>query len=434
MKIKYLKFRLKKGTLSAIIAMVVLGSNTSVMPATITGNIADTSGNPTNSSVLFVPLSTPLNNAGRIILSTEKTAIADANGKFLISLEPGDYKVTIGTNTRDSFVISVPDTSDTNDWTALITGEITYAFPVSPLYEEKRLRGMANGYAALDASGRVPPAQLGDGIHSSAAFLRGDGVWTNISAANIGSGLVSDTEFNFLDGVQQNIQGQLDGRVLSINGFATNLVAKGLSSSAELRFLPAQQPQNPIDVTLWNDLNQKALLLAQNGVLQSSAGFIFTSTNIVTCTNTTTETTVVPSGIGSLTLPANTISPGRTLTIRMRGIYSSPSTTATVIFKFKIGDCVFATPALGYSTSQSNKPVYAECNITFVSTGANGACVFGGQFGSQTFTYVFTSATNPQNNAISIDTTRDNQISVTATHNRADVSLTINQFTIQTAF
>ena len=423
-----------RGTIATIVATYILGLNNNAMPATITGVVADTSGNPTNATIAFAPLSTPLNNAGRIILTTEKTASAGADGRFSILLEPGNYKVTVGTNSRDSFVISVPDTSATNDWTSLITSEITYSFPVSPVYEEKRLRGVANGYASLDTAGHVPPTQLGDGVSSSASFLRGDGTWTNIAAANIGSGQVSDAEFNTLDGIRQNIQEQIDQRVISLNGSATNLAVNRLTSSAELSFLPTEPPQNPLNATIWNDSKQKSLLLVQNGLFQSPSGFIFTSTNAVTCTNTIAETSIVPAGIGSLVLPANSVSPGRTLIIRMRGIYSSPNTTATVVFKFKVGDCVFTTPSLGYSTLQSNKPVYCECHITFISVGVNGACVFGGQFGSQTFTYVFGSSVNPQNYTLPVDTTQDNQISVTATHNRADVSLTINQLTIQTAF
>lgn len=434
MKINYKKIFGRRAVATAVtihLALVLIRNSSA---ATITGKIVDTEGFPTNATVAFSPLSTPLNSSGRIILTSPKTVIADTNGNFSITLEPGDYKITIGANVRDSFVISVPEGIATNDWTTLITSELTYCFPHSPVYEEKLNRGLANGYASLDSAGRVPLSQLGAGAYSSNTFLRGDGVWTNLSVASLAQGIISDSEFNCLDGVQQNIQEQLNQRLFSYNGVATNLVVHGLVSSAELSFLPGQQPQNPMNTVFWNDQSQKTMLIFQNNGVQSPTLLLFTSTNSVTCTNTTAETVIVPSGIGSLTLPANSIAPGKSILIRWRGIYSSPSLASTVILKFKIGDAIYATPALGYSTSQSNKPVYAECNISFISAGANGACILGGQFGSQTFTYVFCSATNPQNQTIAVDTTRDNQISVTATHSRADVSLTVNQFTVQTAF
>ncbi|MCX7872597.1 MAG: hypothetical protein N2487_04860 [Verrucomicrobiae bacterium] len=435
MKTRFLKLSgIRTAGQTAVAVAIIAGTANNVFPSVVTGKIVDTEGISTNTTVLFFPLSTPVSSSNRIIITTQKTLATDSNGKFSIWLEPGDYKITAGTNARDSFVISVPEGFSTNDWTTLITSALRYSFPYMPVYEEKRFRGTVNGYASLDAEGRVPRAQIGGGIYSSNAFLRGDGVWTNISASDIGSGQVSEIEFNTLDGIQSSIQSQLNQRILALNGFATNLFINGLTSAAESRFLPCARPTNLIEGSLWCDSYQKCHLMFQNGVVQSPVTTLFSSTNTTTYTNTTVETSIIPTGVGGLLLPANSISPGKSLAIRMRGIYSNPGTTATVVFKFKIGDSVFATPAFGYSTSQVNKPVYVEYNIAFTAVGTNGAYISGGQFGSQTFTYVFGSQTNPQNQTLVLDTTRDNQISITATHSRADVSLTISQLTIQTAF
>src|SRR5205823_5354703 len=61
------------------------------------------------------------------------------------------------------FVISVPNDSSTYSLTALISTQITYSYPVSPVYEQKINKAVANGYASLNASALVPLAQLGPG-------------------------------------------------------------------------------------------------------------------------------------------------------------------------------------------------------------------------------------------------------------------------------
>ncbi len=101
-------------------------------------------------------------------------------------------------------------------------------------------KGSANGYAGLDATGKVPTSQLpafaadlddlGDVAISSPAsgqVLKYDGtnfvnaslaaseVPSGVDAAKIGGGGVSNTEFGYLDGVTSSIQTQLDGKASS---------------------------------------------------------------------------------------------------------------------------------------------------------------------------------------------------------------------------
>jgi len=251
---------------------------------------------------------------------------------------------------------------------------------------------------------------------------------------DIGSGLISDEEFNALDGVQSPIQPQLNQRVTQLNGFATNLFIENPNISGNFRLNPSAGPASPIDGDGWYDSNQRSLMVFQSGLVQAVETAIFVSTNTITCTNTIAETAIIPSGIGSLLLPSGFFVPGKVISIKMRGIYSSPTITASVTLKFKIGDSVFTTPTFIYSTGQTNRYVYFDYQLTCVGRGTNGAYISSGIFGSQTFTYGFSSSVNPLNQSIPIDTTRNNAITITATHSRAEASLTVNQLTIQTIF
>ena len=143
--------------------------------STIIGNIRNTSGNAYATNALFTPLSTPQTDGTTVIASTQTNVMAAADGSFSVLLKQGNYKVNIGNLPSDTFLISVPNDSATYNITALITSEITYAYPVSPIYEEKINKGMANGYATLDSSGLVAVAQLGPGA-ANGYFLRTDGL------------------------------------------------------------------------------------------------------------------------------------------------------------------------------------------------------------------------------------------------------------------
>lgn len=402
--------------------------------ATIIGTVVDTGGSPSMTNIIFSPLSTPLLISDRVVYSTVKSVNTDIYGKFSVQLEPGNYKATIGTNIKDSFVISVPVDNSTNDWSELISGGLTYSFPFSPIYEEKQMRGVAGGYAALNQNGCVPLTQLGGGTAGSNCFLRGNGYWSAVMPQDIGSGLISDEEFNALDGVQSPIQPQLNQRITQLNGFATNLFIENPNISGNFRLNPSAGPASPIDGDGWYDSNQRSLMVFQSGLVQAVETAIFVSTNTITCTNTIAETAIIPSGIGSLLLPSGFFVPGKVISIKMRGIYSSPTITASVTLKFKIGDSVFTTPTFIYSTGQTNRYVYFDYQLTCVGRGTNGAYISSGIFGSQTFTYGFSSSVNPLNQSIPIDTTRNNAITITATHSRAEASLTVNQLTIQTIF
>jgi hypothetical protein len=55
----------------------------------------------------------------------------------------------------------------------------------------------------------------------------------NINAAKLGTGVVDNTEFNYLNGVTSNIQTQLDAKQATITGGASTITSSDLTASQE---------------------------------------------------------------------------------------------------------------------------------------------------------------------------------------------------------
>ena len=61
-------------------------------------------------------------------------------------------------------------------------------------YQKESEKAAANGYASLNASTRVPTAQLGSGVADSSVFLRGDSSWASPGASSTN---IKQTEVDF---------------------------------------------------------------------------------------------------------------------------------------------------------------------------------------------------------------------------------------------
>jgi len=128
----------------------------SAFASIITGNLQTTSGNPYVTNALFAPLSTPLASGASVIASTQTNVVAAANGDFSVTLKQGNYLVTIGNLRHDSFVISVPNDSNTYNLNSLITNALTFNYTYSPTYEQRVNKGQADGYVGLSGTLLTP--------------------------------------------------------------------------------------------------------------------------------------------------------------------------------------------------------------------------------------------------------------------------------------
>jgi hypothetical protein len=83
-----------------------------------------------------------------------------------------------------------------------------------------------------------------------------------------------------------------------------------------------------------------------------------------------------PTSAGSLTIPANTFTPGSVLFFRISGIYAVGATASTGTMRILLGGSIItATPATTLVTNQANKPYNIEGVVTCRTNGITGTFV-----------------------------------------------------------
>lgn len=151
---------------------------------------------------------------------------------------------------------------------------------------------------------------------------------------------------------------------------------------------------------------------------------IFTQTADKTITNTTSETSAIGTGVGTLTLLANTLVAGSTIHIDGGGVYSAAAITpGNLTIKIKLGSTVIATCVLGALVSGATTLAYNfDAVLVFRSIGASGTVLCHGELDYNSgLGRNFGDLTN--NGAVTtIDTTVDQILDVSVTWQTASVS------------
>lgn len=204
--------------------------------------------------------------------------------------------------------------------------------------------------------------------------------------------------------------------------------AASTTSAASMRIAAGTAPTSPNEGDMWVDSTQKAVLMYADGIKQSAPGTLFTQTADKSVSNTTTETTIVGTGVGGLTLPANFWVAGKTIRVTMSGVYSTVAVTGdTVTIKVKYGTTVLASKATtALVTGGTNLFWASEVIVTCRSTGATGTVQVSGGVIYQ----IAGSATveDELNNGVAtttLDTTASGLFDITITHSAANGSNTV---------
>ena len=141
-----------------------------------------------------------------------------------------------------------------------------------------------------------------------------------------------------------------------------------------------------------------------------------------TITNTTTETSIVGTGVGSLTLGANTLTAGDSYHAKIGGVIAAQNGDDITI-KIKSGTTVLATTGTISLSPTTDLGWECELDFTVVSTGATGEICTNGNFAYTRNTgglegYVF-------QDVETFDSTVDNTIDITVTWGQAKTQDTI---------
>ena len=136
-----------------------------------------------------------------------------------------------------------------------------------------------------------------------------------------------------------------------------------------------------------------------------------------TVTNTTTETTLILTNEGALTIPASFLVPGRTLRVRAKGYFSTNNPAVTLTLEVKLGSLTVCTSGAQTPTaSLASRYWELDTDITCRVKGASGTL-----FGQGAFKYMAAATGAPtwwemRNTAVgSLDTTFSHPFDITAT-------------------
>lgn len=151
----------------------------------------------------------------------------------------------------------------------------------------------------------------------------------------------------------------------------------------------------------------------------------FVATADKTVTDTAAETSAIPTGTGSLTLPANFLTVGKKIRISGHGVYTTPAVTGgTVTIKVKLGSTVLAQVATSaLLVGATGASFQFECVITCRSAGASGSVVCGGAVNYEVASAgrLFDDLDNG-GAATTVDTTAQQVLDVTVTWDSASTS------------
>lgn len=211
--------------------------------------------------------------------------------------------------------------------------------------------------------------------------------------------------------------------------------AASTTTRASLSIPSGTAPSAPVSGDLWHDSTQKTLQVYEaGGIKQSLQGVIFSQTADKTFNTTAAETSMVGTGVGTVTLPANFWAPGKT--VRLTGMgYLADTGTPTFTLKVKIGSVVvFNSGAITMPTLTGNQFLYIKAVLTCRTTGATGTvfCTIeaycnNGATAVQSFNGTVNTATS------TVDTTASAALDVTGTWGTANASnaATTNTFTVE---
>jgi hypothetical protein len=153
------------------------------------------------------------------------------------------------------------------------------------------------------------------------------------------------------------------------------LLGAATTGVSSLRITAGTAPSSPVDGDVWHDSTRKCHTTFTAGISQYVPGVIFVQTASATVSNTTSETSIFGTGIGTRTLPANFWTVGKTIEIDIWGHQNADATPANQVVRLKLGTVVVAASAAEGDMLDTNALWHGKFIITCRSTGATGSVI-----------------------------------------------------------
>jgi len=163
------------------------------------------------------------------------------------------------------------------------------------------------------------------------------------------------------------------GTALPLRVVMGSTEAQRWTTGATVLYPSMAAPGSPAEGEEWTDSTQKARSTRLAGITQNFVGTIFTGTANATVGNTTTDTSIMPTGVGTNTLPANFWTVGKSVRIKAWGILTKGSTSATRQYTLLLGATTIKTATTAAATTVlTNDGWQFDCLITCRTTGVSG--------------------------------------------------------------
>jgi len=133
-----------------------------------------------------------------------------------------------------------------------------------------------------------------------------------------------------------------------------------------------------VEGDIWNDSTQQGIQSYLGATEQTLNSTIFTGTADATIANTVVETSIIGTGVGTLTLGADFFVPGKTLKFHVHGYHSSTG-NPNITVKAKLGGTVVCSSMVASGNGTVNG-FDIEGEITCRTTGVTGTVVAGGVY------------------------------------------------------
>lgn len=187
-------------------------------------------------------------------------------------------------------------------------------------------------------------------------------------------------------------------------------------------------PSSPQNGSYWTSGDTNSFSYQTGSLKHVVTGTIFTATASRTLTNSTSETSLLPSGVGTKTISASYFLAGKTVCYEALGYWSTDAVPGTFQVKVKLGSTtIYSTAANTPTGGLSNRGLSISGCLTARTTGGSGTVIGQGNFTSATSASAGAMWEMVATSTSTIDTTTSQVFDITGT---ASVGSTSNSLTI----